>query len=226
MATKRWNKDATQYRSAAEHYDASYSADQTRDGDLRGEINAWKFLPYCDDRTAILDFGCGDGALLTALGGQFGVEINPHSAKMAEARGYRVEAELEAYADDSADLIVSNHCLEHVEDPLSAVREMKRVLTSNGLVVLVVPCHNASFRYREPDRDFHLFSWSAANLGNMVKVAGFEVLEARELKHRWPPKWRLIKRYFGTRAFHAAARLWGHLDRSTSQVICVARPTP
>lgn len=220
----RWSKENTTYDTADQHYDADYFADQARDGDVRGQINAWKFEPYVREGAEILDFGCGDGALLAALGGRCGVEINPHAAAAARSRGLTVETGLEAFDGASFDVIVSNHCLEHVEDPLAALRGMRRVIRADGLLVIVVPCHRPGFVFRDRDRDFHLFSWSAANLGNLVKLAGFEVEEARELKHRWPPKWRLILKHGGMTAFHLASRLWARLDRSASQVICVAGP--
>lgn len=221
---KRWAKKQTAYSRAEEHYDADYFADQARDGDVRGRINAWKFEPYLKGRADILDFGCGDGALLAALGGRHGVEINPHAASAARARGIVVEPRIEEYPDNAFDLVVSNHCLEHVEDPLAELRGMRRVLRDDGLLVIVVPCHRANFAYRAVDRDFHLFSWSAANLGNIVSLAGFEVVEAYELRHRWPPKWRSILRYLGFAPFHLASWIWARLDRSASQVVCVAKP--
>jgi len=221
----RWNKQDTKYSDAKEHYDYEYFKDQTRDRDLRGIVNAWKFNALVRPGAELLDFGCGDGALLKALGGGNGVEVNEHSRLAARARGYRVETSLSSYEDKSIDLIVSNHCLEHVEDPLNIVREMRRVIRDGGKIAIVVPCHWADFPYRENDRDYHLFSWSAANLGNMIKLAGFEIIEAKELRHRWPPKWRLIYRRLGLRAFHVASRIWARFDRSSSQVICVASPT-
>lgn len=220
----RWNKNETRYSEASQHYDLDYFIDQTRDGELRGLINKWKFEPYLRPGLDILDFGCGDGALLKALGGRNGVEVNPHSREAAKARGFRIEEAIGDYSDASMDLIVSNHCLEHVENPLAVVREMRRVIRNDGVLVLVVPCHGADFPYRSNDRDYHLFSWSAANIGNMVKIAGFHIVEAHELLHRWPPKWRAIINLFGMGAFHLASHLWARLDRSSSQVICVAKP--
>ncbi|SEK50093.1 methyltransferase domain-containing protein [Halomonas daqiaonensis] len=224
IAMSRWNKQDTNYSDACQHYDLEYFRDQSRDGDLRGAINAWKFQSLVRRDQDILDFGCGDGALLEALGGKNGVEVNPHARDAAQARGFRIEESIDAFDDASIDFIVSNHCLEHVEDPVSVIRKMRRVIRPDGTLVIVVPCHRADFAFRENDRDFHLFSWSAANLGNVVKLAGFEVLEAREVQHRWPPKWRTIYRCFGPGGFHAASRIWSRIDRTVSQVICVARP--
>lgn len=220
----RWNKDDTHYTEASQHYDLEYFRDQSRDGDVRGIINAWKFRSLVRPDQDILDFGCADGSLLKALGGRNGVEVNPHAREVAKSRGFRIEENLDAYDDASMDLIVSNHCVEHVEDPLSVVRNMRRVIRPEGTLAIVVPCHRANFPYRENDRDFHLFSWSAANLGNLVKLAGFDVIEARELKHRWPPKWRVIYHNLGAGAFHTASRLWSYIDTASSQVICVAKP--
>lgn len=220
----RWNKEETNYSDATKHYDYAYFKDQTRDGDVRGIINAWKFAPYVTPDLDVLDFGCGDAALLAALGGGHGVEVNPHAREVAQARGYQVEETLAPYADASMDVIISNHCLEHVENPLNIIQEMRREIRDTGTVAIVVPSHRADIAYREIDRDYHLFSWSAANLGNMVKLAGFDIIAAKELRHRWPPKWRLIYKRFGIQAFHKASRLWARLDRSSSQVICVAKP--
>ncbi len=223
MGIRYWSKTADSYSKASEHYDRSYFLDQSRHGNVRAQINADKFIKYTDSKDKILDFGCGDGSLLTVLGGSYGVEINPHAVESARQRGHTVKSDLNEFDASFFDLIISNHCLEHVEDPLGEVRKMKRVVKPDGLLVIVVPCHAASFAFRIEDRDFHLFSWSAANLGNLVSLAGFEVITARELVFRWPPKWKAIRKYLGRSIFNLSCRVWGRIDRSSSQVICVAK---
>lgn len=221
---KHWNRDDTNYTAASEHYDQEYFRHQSRDGELRGQLNAWKFARYLEGREKILDFGCGDGSLLKAIGGGYGVEINPHAAEAARSKGLDVKSSVDELPEKFFDLIVSNHCIEHVEHPLTVIRGLRRAIKDDGLLVVCVPCHKPSFPFREKDRDFHLYSWSAANLGNMVKLGGFEVSHAEELLHRWPPKWRLIIKTLGMGAFHLCARIWAVIDRSSSQVICVAAP--
>lgn len=60
--------------------------------------------------------------------------------------GYRyppdvVDMDIQAipFADDSFDLILCNHVLEHVQDDRSAMRELHRVLAPGGIAVLQVP---------------------------------------------------------------------------------------
>ncbi|PCI05312.1 MAG: hypothetical protein COB78_01505 [Hyphomicrobiales bacterium] len=224
MELRHWKKGADRYSEASEHYDEAYFLDQSRHGAIRAQINSEKFVNYCVDREKILDFGCGDGALLSELGGSYGVEISSHAIDFARKKGHIVENNLNAFEDDFFDLIISNHCIEHVENPLGEIRKMRQKIKSDGLLVIVVPCHAASLKFRKNDRDFHLFSWSAANLGNMVSLAGFDVVDAHELVHRWPPKWKQIRKYFGRRVFDISCRIWGRIDRSSSQVICIARP--
>lgn len=224
MVKERWSKTETVYSSAVEHYDDAYAADQTRDADLRGIANAWKFRPYVKEGDDILDFGCGNGSLLSVLGGKNGVEINPNSAKLARERGHDVRSTLGEWESSSFDTVISNHCLEHTEDPLSQLREIRRVIRDDGTLAICVPCHRADYPFKEVDRDFHLFSWSANNLGNLVRLAGFDVVAAHEIKHRWPPKWQFVLKRLGFGTFDLLSKIWGRLDRTASQVIVVAKP--
>jgi hypothetical protein len=61
-------------------------------------------------------------------------------------------------------------------------------------------------------------------LGNLFVRAGFDVLECRELVHRWPPARDAIADRLGWRAFHVSARIFGALSRRCSQVRIVAAP--
>jgi SAM-dependent methyltransferase len=48
-------------------------------------------------------------------------------------------------APDSQDFIVANHVLEHVEDPLKALRSIARVLRSGGIAYLALPDKRFTF---------------------------------------------------------------------------------
>jgi SAM-dependent methyltransferase len=46
---------------------------------------------------------------------------------------------LDALGDASQDFVIANHLIEHVEDPIGAIREWHRVLRPGGVLFLAVP---------------------------------------------------------------------------------------
>ena len=97
----------------------------------------------------LVEIGCGDGALLEALGARGvapvldGFELSAPAAELARGRPIRGLRRIEAYdgaripvADASYDLAVVSHVLEHVEDPPALLAEAARVARS---VLVEVP---------------------------------------------------------------------------------------
>jgi SAM-dependent methyltransferase len=213
--------------NATEHYDGHYFRMQSVNFSVQGRADLFKFVAFIGKDDRVLDFGCGSGGLLREISahcrGVVGVEINPVAAEHARSLGVEIWHKLEDVESCSIDVLISNHALEHVEDPLQVLRQVYRVLRSGGKTVLVVPCDKPSLGWKEHDVDMHLFSWSANNIANLVRIAGFEVLEAREILHRWPPGWAFIERNLGLPVLHVASALWARIDRRRSQVRVVAK---
>jgi SAM-dependent methyltransferase len=88
----------------------------------------------------LVEIGCGDGALLAALGQRpvapvlDGFELSERAAAIAAARNIPGVRRIEAYDgaripahDDAYDLAVLSHVLEHVPVPAALLREAARV---------------------------------------------------------------------------------------------------
>jgi SAM-dependent methyltransferase len=52
---------------------------------------------------------------------------------------------MKGFDADSQDFVIANHVIEHVEDPLKALRAMSRVLRSNGIIYLAIPDKRFTF---------------------------------------------------------------------------------
>lgn len=105
----------------------------------------------------ILDAGCGDGFYLHLLSnlGEFElVGLDNDSRALASAKRNLKGAKLKLVEGDILktpfksnhfDKIVSSEVLEHLEDDLSALKELKRVLRPGGVLVITVPNHHYPF---------------------------------------------------------------------------------
>lgn len=96
----------------------------------------------------VLDAGCGSGrnmVELARLGTVSGVELSDTSVALARRRevgdviaGSVMEM---PFADDSFDLAVSLDVIEHLEDDLGALRELRRVVAPGGALLVTVPAY-------------------------------------------------------------------------------------
>lgn len=52
--------------------------------------------------------------------------------------------------DETYNCVIASHCLEHIANPIKALREWKRVLQKGGLLLLIVPHRDFTFDWRRP----------------------------------------------------------------------------
>jgi SAM-dependent methyltransferase len=91
----------------------------------------------------VLDLGCGNGSYLRALSRRpvravVGCDI---SLGMLQAAGHATSVCADAsacpFSDGAFDVVLAPHMLYHVEDRVSAVREVRRILAGGGVFVVV-----------------------------------------------------------------------------------------
>lgn len=74
-----------------------------------------------------------------------------YDTRHAPGRQHILEAiDLSAIPDERYDFILSSHTIEHVANPLRALREWIRTLKIGGVIVLVVPHRDGTFDHRRP----------------------------------------------------------------------------
>jgi 2-polyprenyl-3-methyl-5-hydroxy-6-metoxy-1,4-benzoquinol methylase len=211
-------------KNVSKHYDRSYFDWQASIGEFGGWANAAKFAGFIRPQDTVLDFGCSGGWLLKNLdcGRRLGIEVIPAAAQVARANGLEVFASTAQAPDHAADVLISNHVLEHTLDPLRELQSLRSKLRPGGKAVFVVPCESVDVAYKPGDVNHHLYSWSPMSLGNLFGEAGYTVIECKPFLHKWPPQYRLIARVGGRRIFDLASRLYARLARSYAQVRLVA----
>jgi 2-polyprenyl-3-methyl-5-hydroxy-6-metoxy-1,4-benzoquinol methylase len=98
----------------------------------------------------VLDVGCGDGSFTTLLGAWlgaaqlYGVELGAEAAAAAERNGLRtVQADLSwsalPFTAGAFDFIFAGEIIEHLVDTDGFCREMRRLLSPGGTLVVTTP---------------------------------------------------------------------------------------
>jgi ubiquinone/menaquinone biosynthesis C-methylase UbiE len=147
----------------------------------------------------VLDIGASSGEFMEAAQESgwnvTGVEPSMDGVNAARAKGLNViqsPAEKLPFADQTFDMVHSNHVFEHLADPLAAAREAYRVLKPGGVAFIEVPNQFDNiqfFRYRlmnkVPVRErnirsiHHLVFFSRRTLRRLLLEAGFEQVDIR-----------------------------------------------
>src|SRR5437868_10227667 len=114
------------------------------------ENSAAYLLPHLAGKKTLLDVGCGPGTLTADLAGLIGrvtaSEVKAEALDLARAeiaaRGITnvdfAVADVHAldFADDSFCVVHAHQVLQHVGDPVQALREMRRVTRPGGIVAV------------------------------------------------------------------------------------------
>ena len=169
----------------------AYFAWQRGSWQVSAVVDVPVFQRYVGPEDAVLDFGCGTGALLAAIssGPKFGVEVNAAARREASEAGLTVASSTDELAGESIDVVISNHALEHVLDPLAELRLLRGVLRPGGRLVLRLPLDDwRSQRDAADDGNHHLFAWTPRLIANLLREAGFRVERSEVVNYAWPPR--------------------------------------
>jgi SAM-dependent methyltransferase len=153
-----------------------------------------------------LDLGCGDGSNLSWLRPRFThlYASDYNLQRLLRAAALRIDvrlfmADISNYPtrENSFDVIFFNHVLEHIPDDATALREVRRILRPNGLLILGVPNEGSAFwqlAYRlQPTMltsSDHKHFYTAGSLAARCAAAGLTVKEVHHIG--WGiPHWTL-----------------------------------
>lgn len=161
----------------------------------------------------VLDVGCGPGTITVDLARRVApgevVGVDRSETVLTEARATAERAGVEVafqvgdvhrldFADDTFDIVHAHQVLQHLTDPVAALREMRRVCRPGGLVAV-------------RDADYRAFAWAPTDerlsrwLGlyrTVAKTNGAEPDAGRFLK-QW-----VLDAGFATDSVVASASVW------------------
>lgn len=202
------------------YYNEQYFEYQKYMGEFGGKLSCKFFQPYIRENMTVVEFGSGGGDLLANIKakGKIGIEINDAARMAAKEIGVKSVKNVSDIPNNYADIIISSHALEHVENPLGTLRELREKLQDEGKVVFVVPNESCDSEYSRSEVNNHLYTWNCLTLGNLFKAAGFFVQHVETMQTRWPKHYFKIEKEISPELFDAICAICG---RAYEEKVCV-----
>lgn len=130
----------------------------------------------------VLDFGAGFGVLTRAVAARIGkpdcVEPDANQRAALTADGFRCFNDIGAVPDASYGYVYSSNVLEHIQDDVGALRELRRVLRPGGRLMLYVPAFPGLYTAMD-EAVGHYRRYDIASITARLAQAGFRVERTR-----------------------------------------------
>ena len=153
---------------------------------LRAEALPWvialrarKFQRHVEPTDIVVELGVGAGWNLAGLrcARRIGCDATEFLAERLTPLHIEFVPDIRNVSERTAHVAICHHTLEHLLEPVEALRELERVLKPDGKLVLHTPWERERryARYRPDEPNHHLFNWNAQNLGNLVTLLGYRI---------------------------------------------------
>jgi len=148
----------------------------------RNMVLDWIHQSYPGRRDlAILDAGCGTGLMLQQmqhLGTTEGVDIADEALDFCRKRGLenvrRADLLQLPFAEGTFDVVTALDVLQHLDDDLGGLREMRRVLKPGGRLFIFAPAHRWLWSLQD-EVSHHKRRYTARTLRELVRQSELQI---------------------------------------------------
>jgi SAM-dependent methyltransferase len=189
-----------------------------RDADLwaRFAHELIQFMLASARPSSLFDFGAGSGDLVLAASTYgitaVGIEVDQRSVRLARERGVVIHERLDEL-EHPCDAATISHVLEHVDDPVGLLTDIRSHLTPGGLLVVAQPNAGGLLPRLLSDHwsgwvvNEHLWHFTPRSLIIALERAGFAIVQVRVGSlHRTPRPLRGLPVYMAGRIANALGR--------------------
>lgn len=159
------------------------------------EPNLWSYIsnPFCISRNSIyyalkalrnstfqkvLDVGCGTKPYQDFFSTEnyIGLEYDTARSRTTSKADFFYSDNVFPFENDEFDLVLCSQVLEHVEEPLIFIKEIKRVMKNGGTLILTAP-----FCWDEHEQPYDFLRFSSFGMKKIFENEGFSILEQKKL---------------------------------------------
>jgi ubiquinone/menaquinone biosynthesis C-methylase UbiE len=145
----------------------------------------------------VLDLGCGSGIMIKELATEYeevvGLDISASMLRKINLENYnnitliQGDAESPPFKNNSFDVIICRGTLHHLQDVESALKNLNKILNTNGIIISAEPCNdffiyrwirNRLYRNRKHFTESHK-SFQSKEIKRMHENTGYKIIEQK-----------------------------------------------
>tara|TARA_B110000967_G_C18901321_1_gene575483 strand:+ start:415 stop:1044 length:630 start_codon:yes stop_codon:yes gene_type:complete len=172
-----------------------------------------RFYKYINEKSDILDFGCGSGKLLSLINCNYkiGVENNKFSQKKLKKQNLNYTSRIEQIKK-KFDTIFALSVIDHLQNPSESLGKLKNKLKKNGYIIIIIRHDNLKQDFSNSSYREHLYSWSLLSFNNLLNKIGLKVYEKGIIKITLPPKFMALKKIFGANFLLFISKIYFYIN--------------
>ncbi|MGM5482562.1 MAG: class I SAM-dependent methyltransferase [Nanobdellota archaeon] len=141
-----------------------------------------------DSSTKVLDIGCASGGVLLPFISQgahvTGFDFDKDYLEFGQSYGLPIYHAIEHDSSQKYDMIILNHVLEHMREPIMELESLRTQLTDDGLIYIEVPgIYDIKSTYGSLNLYFqnaHFWHFVSNTLKNVASTSGLEPVKNNE----------------------------------------------
>ncbi len=188
-----------------------------------------KIIPFINEQDVLLEYGVGTGWNIAQIKckKRMGYDLAEHLESELERQGIEFIKDITSIPDESINVVICHHVLEHISNPPDTLKEINRILCKGGKLLLFVPYEtDRKYHHYDPQEpNHHLYSWNVQTIGTLVEKMGFQVTNGSIKRFgydRFSSVWA-EKLHMGEFGFRLIRRMI-HFIKPVSEVCIVATP--
>ena len=127
----------------------------------------------------VLEYGCGLGQNIYLIRNAVGYDESKFAVEFCRRKGINSTNKIKSLKEGSFDIVLCCEVLEHLEEPLKALKEINSKLKNGGKLILVLPID----KWNKPDiydENQHLYNWNFNTIINLLLRSSHMLLRSRK----------------------------------------------
>ncbi len=150
---------------------------------IRNDMIKKLLRKYLNKKGRILDLGCGTGfnfSSINKFGKCYGLDISKSALKQAKKFNYKKLYEGNAlktpFKDNVFDAVLCMDLVEHLEEDVELLKEVKRILKPNGICMFTVPAYKFLWS-KDDELAHHIRRYTKPQIRKKIKKVGYKILK-------------------------------------------------